>query len=99
MIRQKPKSPSTVQQAQNSIDKLLLSGSIEEVTERILSTSANAGGDLSAETITSQFRNLPSAENSKHTPGGGGLFDTVGVKRAPFTTNGKHWSILKLRTS
>ena len=75
--------PQSVRQAPKNVDELLLSSSIDEVTDGVLSTSANAGRDLSAETIISQFRDLPSAEKPKYTPGGGGFFETVGVKGLP----------------
>ena len=53
-----------------NVDKLLLSGSIEKVTDRVLSTSANAGGYLSA-------------GKPKYIPGGGGFFETVGRQGLP----------------
>ena len=80
IIRQKPKLPSTVQQAQHSIDKLFLSGSIEEVTERILSTSLNAGGDLSAE--INDFNNSGAASSSEQAESGG-LWDLLTAPKPP----------------
>ena len=70
ILKQKPKLPQSVKQAQKAVDKLLLSGSIEEVADRVLSTSATAGGDLSA-------------GKPKYIPGGGGFFETVGRQGLP----------------
>jgi hypothetical protein len=83
ILKQKSELPQSVRQSPKNVDKLFLSGSIDEVTDGVLSSSANAGGDRTAETIISQFRNLPSEGKPKYIPGGKAFFGTVGVKGLP----------------